>query len=107
MANYVKTTFTSSCSLNLTVPKKFEMLVVCIYLLLGFTDIPQCRTVLQGPVLFTIYINNIGLSGRNCNLHLSADDTVVYSVAHSVDKALSDPHLTENLDCPPASIESG
>lgn len=43
-----------------------------------------------GPVLFTVYVNNSGLSVGNCNLHLYADDTVVYSVAPSVDKALSE-----------------
>ena len=43
-----------------------------------------------GLVLFTIYVNNIGLSVSNCKLHLSVDDTVVYTVAPSVDKALSE-----------------
>ena len=42
------------------------------------------------PILFTVYVNNIGLSVRNCNLHLYADDTIVYYVAPSVDKYLSE-----------------
>lgn len=64
--------------------------IYCWDLLICIDIITKCvpqRSIL-GPVLFTIYINNIGLSVINCNLHVSADDTVVYSV----DKALSDLH---------------
>ena len=44
-----------------------------------------------GPVLFTIYINDIVSSLNGCQAHLYADDTVVYCIADSVQLA------TENL----------
>ena len=43
-----------------------------------------------GPVLFTVYINNINLSVKHFNLHLYADDTVAYAIAPTVDQALSE-----------------
>jgi hypothetical protein len=46
--------------------------------------------LILGPVLFTVYINKIDFSVKNVNLHLYADDTVVYAIAPTVDQALSD-----------------
>ena len=34
-----------------------------------------------GPVLFTIYVNNIGLSAKTCNINLYADDSVMYGIS--------------------------
>ena len=40
-----------------------------------------------GPVLFTIYINDIVSSLNGCQVQLYADDTVVYCIADSVQLA--------------------
>ena len=42
-----------------------------------------------GPVLFTVYINNIGLSATMFYIHLYADDNVVNAIAPTVDQAPS------------------
>lgn len=59
------------------------------------TFLPLSKGVPQGsilgPVLFTIYINNITSSITNCNAHLYADDTVLYcfsNTAHSATQIL-------------------
>ena len=41
-----------------------------------------------GPVLFTIYINNIVSRLKDCQSHLYADDTIIYCTADSVHQAL-------------------
>ena len=41
-----------------------------------------------GPVLFTIYINNIVSSLLNCHAHLYADDTVLYCISDSVQQSV-------------------
>lgn len=41
-----------------------------------------------GPVLFTIYINNIASTITNCNAHLHADDTVLYCSANTALSAI-------------------
>lgn len=40
-----------------------------------------------GPLMFTLYINNIGDEIRKCQIHLNADDTAIYS--STADQALS------------------
>jgi hypothetical protein len=57
----------------------------------GFLNITKGvpQGLILGPVLFTVYINNIDLSANNCNLHLYADDSVVYAIATTVDHTLS------------------
>ena len=42
-----------------------------------------------GPVFFTIYINTIGQSVKNCHFNLYADDTIMYAIAPTVDLAVS------------------
>ena len=44
---------------------------------------------LLGPVLFTSYINNIGLSVETCNIHLYADDTVMSAIAPNVNQSVT------------------
>jgi hypothetical protein len=39
--------------------------------------------------MFTFYINNIGDEIRKCQIHLFADDSVMYSIASTADQALS------------------
>lgn len=55
----------------------------------SFLDIT--KGVLQGSilgaVLFTIYLNIIGLCIKSSNIHLYANDTVMYAIAPTVDKA--------------------
>lgn len=41
-----------------------------------------------GPVLFTIYIHNIGLFVQILNINLYADDPVMYAIAPTVDQVL-------------------
>lgn len=41
-----------------------------------------------GPILFTLYINNLDSSIKDSVVHLYADDTIIYSIAPSIDKAL-------------------
>jgi retron-type reverse transcriptase len=42
---------------------------------------------LLGPLLFTIYINNLDNNLSNVQLHFYADDTVIYCCASSLTKA--------------------
>ena len=42
----------------------------------------------MGPLLFTLYINDIGNTVNICNIHLYANDTVLYSCATSVQQAI-------------------
>ena len=37
-----------------------------------------------GPLLFTLYINNIVSSETGCKVHFYADDTVLYKTASSL-----------------------
>ena len=41
-----------------------------------------------GPILFTLYINDIASSLNNCQVHFYADDTVLYCVSKSVTQAM-------------------
>lgn len=81
-----------------------------VYLLMVLN---QISCVLQGsilgPVLLTVYINIIDLSVKQCNLHLYAEDTIVYSIVPTVDQALSElvclHCITEKLYWPEISID--
>lgn len=42
------------------------------------------------PILFSIFINDFGKDMHTAKLHLYADDTVIYSVASSVNQAIDD-----------------
>ena len=41
-----------------------------------------------GPLLFTIYMNNMGQNVLNANLHFYADDTVIYCSASTLVQAI-------------------
>ena len=49
-----------------------------------------------GPVLFSIYINDIVSSLSGCQAHLYADDTIVYCTADSVQLAINNLQLAFN-----------
>ena len=40
-----------------------------------------------GPLLFTIYVNNIAVPSLNCDVHFYADDTILYSSGTSIETA--------------------
>ncbi len=44
-----------------------------------------------GPLLFTIFINELGANVRNCTIHLYADDAIIYTTVPSV------AHVVQNL----------
>ena len=50
-----------------------------------------------GPVLFTLYINNIALSLNNCHAHFYADDTIIYCSADSAQLATENLQLSFNV----------
>ena len=50
-----------------------------------------------GPVFFTIYINDIAKEITNCNIHLYADDTILYCWADSMDLAFNNLQLAFNV----------
>ncbi len=50
-----------------------------------------------GPLLFTIYINNIDQNVNKTNVHYYADDTVIYSSASTPNLALSQLQLAFNI----------
>ncbi len=50
-----------------------------------------------GPLLFTIYINNIDQNLNNTNFHYYADDIVIYSSASTPNLALSQLQLAFNI----------
>ena len=41
-----------------------------------------------GPILFILYINNIVNTLKNCNIHLYADDTILYCFSDSVENSV-------------------
>lgn len=45
-----------------------------------------------GAALFTIYVNNNGISVKTCIIHLYANKTVMYVIAPTVDQALLELH---------------
>ncbi len=49
-----------------------------------------------GPLLFILYINNIGNNLAHSSFHLYADDIVIYSSASTLDQAVS--HLQSDFD---------
>ena len=46
-----------------------------------------------GPIVFTLYINYIGKIVDSANLHLYADDTMIYSSASNIENAFQDLQL--------------
>ena len=50
-----------------------------------------------GPVLFTIYINDLVSSLTGCHAHLYADDTILYCIANSPCAAVAKLQLAFNL----------
>jgi hypothetical protein len=52
-----------------------------------------------GPVLFTIYVNENGISVKTCIIHLYANNTVMYVIAPTVDQALLELHKAKGDHC--------
>src|SRR4029434_7795204 len=57
-----------------------------------------------GPVLFSLYINNICDHLEHCKVHFYADDTILYASAPSIDQAVS--NLQHAFDCVQDSLKS-
>src|SRR4029434_3020644 len=57
-----------------------------------------------GPVLFSLYINNICDHLEHCKVHFYADDTILYPSAPSIDQAVS--NLQHAFDCVQDSLKS-
>ena len=49
-----------------------------------------------GPILFSIYINNIVNAITGCLIHLYADDAILYCIADTVDDAIGKLQLSFN-----------
>ncbi len=50
------------------------------------TGVPQGSIV--GPILFSIYINELGKGVEPANVHFYADDTIIYTMAQSLKVAM-------------------